>query len=92
MHNNLLFFVFHVADSYETRIIRILNKVHASIDRNEQRVTEQERRELTELEWKQASLVLDRLLFTVFFLITVITTSAILCGGPAHQHSSASTT
>ncbi|KAF5308844.1 hypothetical protein FQR65_LT00544 [Abscondita terminalis] len=69
-------------DYFENQIIRILHKVHASIDRNEQRLAEQDRRELTELEWKQASLVLDRLLLAVFFLITIITTTTILCGSP----------
>ncbi|KAB0796779.1 hypothetical protein PPYR_10840 [Photinus pyralis] len=69
-------------DYFENQIIRILHKVHASIDRNEQRLAEQDRRELTEMEWKQASLVLDRLLLAVFFLITIITTTTILCGGP----------
>lgn len=74
------FFVF--SDYFENRIIRLLHKVHASIDKNEQRLAEQDRRELTELEWKQASLVLDRILLAVFLLITIITTTTILCGSP----------
>lgn len=70
------------ADAFENQIIRILNKVHASIDRNEQRLMEQDRRELTELEWKHASIVLDRLLLAVFLLITIISTTTILCRSP----------
>ncbi|XP_063915330.1 neuronal acetylcholine receptor subunit alpha-10-like [Zophobas morio] len=75
-------------DAFENQIIRILNKVHASIDRNEQRLSEQDRRELTELEWKQASIVLDRLLLAVFLLITIISTTTILCRSPANDTAS----
>lgn len=73
---------FSILDYFENQIIRLLHKVHSSIDRNEQRLAEQDRRELTELEWKQASLVLDRILLAVFLLITIITTTTILCGSP----------
>ncbi|CAH0559898.1 unnamed protein product [Brassicogethes aeneus] len=72
-------------DAFENQIIRILNKVHASVDRNEQRLTEQEQRETTELEWKQASIVLDRFLLAVFLLITIISTTTILCRSPQDQ-------
>ncbi|CAH1371175.1 unnamed protein product, partial [Tenebrio molitor] len=75
-------------DAFENQIIRILNKVHASIDRNEQRLSEQDRKELTELEWKQASIVLDRLLLAVFLLITIISTTTILCRSPANDAAS----
>lgn len=70
------------SDMFENQIIRILNKVHASIDRNEQRLTDQERRELMEMEWKQASIVLDRLLLLIFMLVTIISTVTILCRSP----------
>ncbi|XP_065159188.1 neuronal acetylcholine receptor subunit alpha-10-like [Atheta coriaria] len=70
-------------DAFENQIIRILNKVHASIDRNETRLTEQERRELIEMEWKQTSIILDRMLLCIFVLITIISTTTILCRSPA---------
>ncbi|XP_017770382.1 PREDICTED: neuronal acetylcholine receptor subunit alpha-10-like [Nicrophorus vespilloides] len=69
-------------DAFENQIIRILNKVHTSIDRNELRLTEQERRELIEMEWKQTSIILDRMLLCIFFLITIISTTTILCRSP----------
>ncbi|XP_019867584.1 neuronal acetylcholine receptor subunit alpha-7 [Aethina tumida] len=72
-------------DAFENQIIRILNKVHASIDRNEQRLMDQDRRDITELEWKQASIVLDRFLLAVFLLITIISTTTILCRSPQDQ-------
>lgn len=78
----LTLFFFTPPDAFENQIIRILNKVHASIDRNEQRLTEQERRELMEMEWKQTSIVLDRMLLCIFFLVTIVSTTTILCRSP----------
>nr|AWC68049.1 nicotinic acetylcholine receptor alpha 5 [Leptinotarsa decemlineata] len=72
-------------DVFENQILRILNKVHASIDKNDQRMIDQDRRELTELEWKQASIVLDRILLAIFLLITIISTTTILCRSPTDQ-------
>ncbi|CAG9860952.1 unnamed protein product [Phyllotreta striolata] len=73
------------SDLYETQIIRILNKVHASIDKNDRRMTDQDRKEQTELEWKQTSIVLDRVLLAIFLLITIISTTTILCRSPKDQ-------
>ncbi|CAG9819827.1 unnamed protein product [Phaedon cochleariae] len=64
----------HDLEMFENQIMHILNKVHASIGKNEQRLLEQDRRELTELEWKQTSIVLDRVLLGIFLLITIIST------------------
>lgn len=72
-------------DIFESQIIRMLNKVHESIERNDIRLVEQERRELTELEWKQMSIVLDRLLLVIFVLITVVSTTTILCRSPGTE-------
>ncbi|XP_048509891.1 neuronal acetylcholine receptor subunit alpha-10-like [Athalia rosae] len=66
----------------EAQWSRVLGRVHSTIDRNERRLTEQERRERTELEWKQVALVSDRALLCVFFLTTIISTTVILCGSP----------
>ncbi|XP_019867563.2 neuronal acetylcholine receptor subunit alpha-7-like [Aethina tumida] len=72
-------------DGFENQIIRILNKIQISVDRNEQRLAEQDRRNNIELEWKQVSIVLDRFLLAVFMLITVISTTTILCRSPQEQ-------
>lgn len=77
-------------DIFESQIIRMLNKVHESIERNDIRLVEQERRELTELEWKQMSIVLDRLLLVIFVLITVVSTTTILCRSPGTEASTTS--
>ncbi|XP_015112532.1 neuronal acetylcholine receptor subunit alpha-7 [Diachasma alloeum] len=68
--------------SLELHWSRILTRVHATIERNERRLTDQDRREQAELEWKQVALVSDRALLCVFFLTTAISTAVILCGAP----------
>lgn len=71
-----------IADSFEAQFLRVLNKVNHTIERNELRLTEQERRDVTEVEWKQVALVCDRFLLWAFLLATAITTTVILCGSP----------
>ncbi|KYN04699.1 Neuronal acetylcholine receptor subunit alpha-3 [Cyphomyrmex costatus] len=61
---------------------RVLGRVHATIERNERRLVEQDRRERTELDWKQVALVSDRALLCVFLLTTIVSTAVILCGSP----------
>ncbi|XP_063979144.1 neuronal acetylcholine receptor subunit alpha-7-like [Diachasmimorpha longicaudata] len=68
--------------SLELHWSRILTRVHTTIERNERRLTDQDRREQAELEWKQVALVSDRALLCVFFLTTAISTAVILCGAP----------
>lgn len=66
----------------ETQWTRILGRVHATIERNERRLAEHDKRERTELEWKQIALVSDRILLGIFFLMTVVSTAVILYGSP----------
>lgn len=66
----------------EAQWSRALGRVHATIEKNEKRLTEQDRRERTELDWKQVALVSDRALLCVFFLTTIVSTTVILCGSP----------
>ncbi|XP_075223407.1 neuronal acetylcholine receptor subunit alpha-7-like [Lycorma delicatula] len=69
-------------DSFEAQFLRVLYRVNNTIERNEIRLAEQERRDLAELEWKQVALVCDRFLLWVFLITTAITTTVILCGSP----------
>ncbi|XP_073998729.1 neuronal acetylcholine receptor subunit alpha-7-like isoform X1 [Rhodnius prolixus] len=71
-----------VAESFETHLLRMLHHVNTTIERNELRLQEKEKREMAELEWKQVALVCDRLLLWLFLIVTAITTSVILCGSP----------
>lgn len=66
----------------EAQWSRVLGRVHATIERNEKRLAEQDRRERMEFDWKQVALVSDRALLCVFFLTTIVSTTVILCGSP----------
>ncbi|XP_053975596.1 neuronal acetylcholine receptor subunit alpha-10-like isoform X2 [Hylaeus volcanicus] len=66
----------------EAQWSRVLGRVHATIERNERRLVEQDRRERMELDWKQVALVSDRALLWLFFLTTIVSTTVILCGSP----------
>ncbi|KAL1122815.1 hypothetical protein AAG570_003141, partial [Ranatra chinensis] len=69
-------------ESFESHLLRVLHRVNSTIERNETRLQDKEKREMSELEWKQIALVCDRLLLWLFLIITAITTSVILCGSP----------
>ena len=45
-------------DSVEPRVVRVLEKVSSTIDKNEERCEENDRKEQHELEWKQVALVI----------------------------------
>lgn len=70
------------ADSFEAQFLRVLNKVNHTIEHNELRLAEQERRDVAEIEWKQVALVCDRFLLWAFLLTTAVSTTVILCGSP----------
>ena len=47
-------------DNFERQFLRVLNKVYQTIERNEVRLAEQDRRDAIKLEWQQVALVIDR--------------------------------
>lgn len=69
----------------EHNFTKVLSKVCHTIENNESRQREQDMRESVRFEWQQLALVIDRMLLTVFVLITLIMTSAILMQGPLSQ-------
>jgi hypothetical protein len=66
----------------DPRLDRVLDKVSTTIDRNELRNAESDARDKFALEWKQVSLVLDRVLLLVFFLAMTIASFVILTSSP----------
>ena len=50
---------------YEQRLTQLMARVSAAVERNENRLEDQDRREAIALEWKQLALVCDR--FLAFF-------------------------
>uniref|UniRef100_A0A158PHK9 Neur_chan_memb domain-containing protein n=1 Tax=Angiostrongylus costaricensis TaxID=334426 RepID=A0A158PHK9_ANGCS len=65
-------------DSFESEFLRIIDLVHATIERNEMRVAEHDRRDATQLEWQQVAMVLDRFLLIVFVCGTALSSFVIL--------------
>lgn len=66
----------------EQYFIRTLEKVYSTIEKNKQRLAEQDRREAIKRDWQQVALVVDRLLLVVFMVATLSITSAILLHAP----------
>ena len=54
-----------LVESIEPRVFRVLEKVSSTIDRNEERCDENEKKEQHEMEWKQVALVIG----TAFYLL-----------------------
>jgi hypothetical protein len=67
---------------YDPRFDRVLGKLSMTIDKTEFRNAESDAREQFNLEWKQVSLVLDRILLLIFFLAIVISSTVILTSSP----------
>ncbi|VDM65471.1 unnamed protein product [Strongylus vulgaris] len=65
-------------DDFEYELLRVINLVHAVIQRTEMRTAEKDRRDAAVLEWQQVAMVLDRFLLLVFLIGTTISTLTIL--------------
>uniref|UniRef100_A0A914W783 Uncharacterized protein n=1 Tax=Plectus sambesii TaxID=2011161 RepID=A0A914W783_9BILA len=65
-------------DEFEMQFLRVLNRVHGAIERNEIRLNEGDRRDAIKLEWQQVALVLDRFLLLIFVVGTAVISFAIL--------------
>jgi len=64
--------------SCDQELTRVLRKVCDTIDRNEARLADQERRERLFSEWQQLALVIDRLLLLAFTGVTVTVSLVVL--------------
>ncbi|KAA0194923.1 hypothetical protein HAZT_HAZT005347 [Hyalella azteca] len=67
---------------FEQQFLRVLRKVQQTIDKNETRLSDQDRREAIKDEWQRVSMVLDRALLLCFVLATSVATSCILLSSP----------
>jgi len=64
------------SDACERQFMRVLHKVNWTIERNEMRLADQDRRDYIKQEWQQVALVIDRMLMLCFtVLLTTITLS-----------------
>lgn len=65
-------------ENFEHFFIHVLNKLNNTIELNEKRLAEQDERERIKLEWQHVARVVDRILLTVFMIVTLTITCAIM--------------
>ncbi|XP_070212655.1 neuronal acetylcholine receptor subunit alpha-10-like [Littorina saxatilis] len=70
------------ADSFETQFSRVLHKVYQTIERNEMRVLEQDKRDVIKVEWQQVAQITDRVLLLLFVTATFTITGVVLFQSP----------
>ena len=70
------------SDDFERQFKRVLTKVYQTIERNEIRLAEQDRRDVIKLEWQQVAQMVDRLFLTVFVCVTIIITCIVMFKAP----------
>lgn len=71
-----------MAENFERQFMRVLQKVYQTIERNEMRLVDSDRRDAIKQEWQQVALVVDRLLLWCFVLVTLTLTLAIMLQAP----------
>lgn len=73
-------------DPSQKEFVRILHRVNKTIDKNDQRMAEQDRRDVINLEWQQLALVIDRLLLVLFVVVVICSTLSLLVPGSEYSH------
>ncbi|CAG5123057.1 unnamed protein product, partial [Candidula unifasciata] len=69
------------ADNTERQFLRVLQKVYQTIEKNEMRLEDQDRKDSIKNEWQQLALVIDRLLLFIFIVFTAGITLALILPG-----------
>ncbi|CAL1289880.1 unnamed protein product [Larinioides sclopetarius] len=69
-------------ENFEIQFLKVLEKVYQTIERNEIRTTEQDRKDKIRSEWQHVALIIDRFLLWVFIISTLGTTFGILSMSP----------
>ena len=70
------------SSEFERQFLRVLQKVYQTIEKNEIRLAEQDRKDAIKLEWQQVALVVDRILLFVFIVTTTAVTLGIMLHAP----------
>ena len=70
------------SEVFESQFSRVLQKVYQTIERNEMRVLEQDKRDAIKLEWQQVAQIADRVLLLCFVSATVTITGVVLFQSP----------
>lgn len=72
-------------DSTEKQFLCVLQKVYQTIEKNEMRLAEQDRRDTICQEWQQLALIIDRLMLICFIILTFTISLALIMPGYASQ-------
>lgn len=70
------------SDEFEKQFLRVLHRVHETMERNEMRIAEQERKDAIRGEWEQVAMVCDRMLLAIFIIATATSTFLLLSSSP----------
>ena len=69
-------------DNFERQFLRVLNRINHTIELNEIRLAENDRRNVIKDEWQQVALVVDRVLLFIFMATTLGVTYGIMFQAP----------
>ena len=69
-------------NAFEKQFMKTLQKVYQTIERNEMRLAEQDRRDVIKNDWQQVGLVVDRCLLGLFVIITLTITISLMTSPP----------
>ena len=69
-------------ENFEAQFTRLLQKVYQTIDRNEMRLADQDKRDAIRVEWQQVAQIVDRVLLILFVIATVVITGIVLLQAP----------
>ena len=70
-----------IGENCDNQFLKVLHKVYQTIERNEVRLAEQDRRDYIKQEWQQLALVVDRMLMFIFIMGLFIYTIALFAPG-----------
>ena len=70
------------SNAVEDQFVYTLRKVATTIERNETRLAEQEKRDVIKNDWQQVGIVVDRLLLIVFVTATTAITGYLMLKPP----------
>ena len=73
----------HQQQAFEAYFSRVLQRVYQTIEQNDIRLAEKDKREGIKLEWQQVAQITDRLLLTCFVCVTLTITAVVLLVSPA---------
>ncbi|XP_050388377.1 neuronal acetylcholine receptor subunit alpha-10 [Patella vulgata] len=69
-------------ENFELQFMRVLQKVYQTIERNEMRLVDNDRREAIKLDWQQVAQIVDRVLLSCFVIMTMVITGIVLLSAP----------